>query len=188
MVGGKWTTFRSFAEQTTDEVLAELGRERIRNTLDLPIGGGAGFPKQRDQLEADLVARHGIEVKRAAYLVDLYGTRAEEVLCFCKGRGDDKPLGTESQLTGAEVVFLARCEHVMCLADILLRRTPVAIRGDITIALIRRIARTLAAEFGWDDKKTLREIETFTTELATYHGVSAEMLEKRTQDRSAICA
>ena len=32
MVGGKWTTFRAFAEQTADAVLAELGTPRVAGT------------------------------------------------------------------------------------------------------------------------------------------------------------
>ncbi|MEZ5277631.1 MAG: glycerol-3-phosphate dehydrogenase/oxidase [Opitutaceae bacterium] len=39
MIGGKWTTFRAFAEQVTDRVLADLGRERTASTSDRPIEG-----------------------------------------------------------------------------------------------------------------------------------------------------
>ncbi|MSU72686.1 MAG: glycerol-3-phosphate dehydrogenase/oxidase [Opitutus sp.] len=39
LVGGKWTTFRAFAEEVTDRVLAELGRSRRASTRDLAIGG-----------------------------------------------------------------------------------------------------------------------------------------------------
>ncbi|PZN48503.1 MAG: glycerol-3-phosphate dehydrogenase, partial [Proteobacteria bacterium] len=92
MVGGKWTTFRAFAEQTADAVLAELGKPRVASTLDMPIGGGSGFPPEAGTLAAELVKRHDIPADRAAHLVDLYGTRAEEVLAFCKRRSDDRPL------------------------------------------------------------------------------------------------
>jgi glycerol-3-phosphate dehydrogenase len=44
MVGGKWTTFRAFAEEV-DLVLADLGQPRRASTRDLAIGGGAGFPR-----------------------------------------------------------------------------------------------------------------------------------------------
>jgi glycerol-3-phosphate dehydrogenase len=39
LVGGKWTTFRAFAEQVTDRVLLDLGRERRASTRELAIGG-----------------------------------------------------------------------------------------------------------------------------------------------------
>lgn len=39
MVGGKWTTFRAFAEQVTDRILGDLGRARTGNSEDRPITG-----------------------------------------------------------------------------------------------------------------------------------------------------
>lgn len=44
LVGGKWTTFRSFAEEVTDTLLARLGRPRLTGTRLLAIGGGRDFP------------------------------------------------------------------------------------------------------------------------------------------------
>ena len=44
LVGGKWTTFRALAEQAADEILRFLGRPRIRDSADIPIGGGKGYP------------------------------------------------------------------------------------------------------------------------------------------------
>ena len=44
LIGGKWTTFRAFAAETSDVVLKALGRQRRSDTLFVPIGGGRGFP------------------------------------------------------------------------------------------------------------------------------------------------
>jgi glycerol-3-phosphate dehydrogenase len=188
MVGGKWTTFRSFAEQTADIVLKELGRKRVCDTIGLAIGGGAGFPKNASDLEAELVARHGISVERAAWLVDAYGTRAREALGFCLGRDDDVPLDGAGVLTGAEIAFLCRTEFVVGLEDMLLRRTPLSIRGDVSSATITAVAGIMATELGWTPERKAREIETFIRDLADYHGVSREALERRTRDRSDVCA
>lgn len=48
MIGGKWTTFRAFAEQVTDRVLADLGRPRTANSDERPIGGEATPDEQND--------------------------------------------------------------------------------------------------------------------------------------------
>jgi glycerol-3-phosphate dehydrogenase len=184
MVGGKWTTFRAFAEQTADIVLTELGRPRVTSTLEMPIGGGAGFPGKSEVLAAELAQRHGISQDRAAHLVDLYGTRAEEVLIFCAGRADDRPLAEGCQVTAGEIAFLAQHEFALGLADVLLRRTPLSIRGVVSTELIRRAAAVLAGELGWDEEKTNKEIEAFTAELADYHGVTQEMLDQRDKRRS----
>jgi glycerol-3-phosphate dehydrogenase len=183
MVGGKWTTFRAFAEQTADAVLAELGCDRVRDTLNLPIGGGAGFPENPDALACELAETFGVARDRAAHLVDVYGMRAKDVLAFCAGCADDTPLDSTCRTTGAEIVYLVRNEYVAGLGDVLLRRTPLSIRGEISTSLIDKTAAVFAAEFGWDDERTHREIDAFRTELAVYHGVSGEMLDQRTQER-----
>src|SRR5690606_29919927 len=105
-------------------------------------------------------------------------------LGFCLGRDDDRPLAASCQITGAEIAFLARNEFVHCLGDILLRRTPLSIRGDVSTGMVEGVAGVLAAELDWDDDRTRREIETFTGDLADYHGVSREMLERRDHERA----
>jgi len=44
LIGGKWTTFRAFAEQVADQLLPRLGLPRRCSTHHTPIGGGKGFP------------------------------------------------------------------------------------------------------------------------------------------------
>ncbi len=44
LVGGKWTTFRAFAEQVADRILADLGRPRVAASHDLAIGGSSPAP------------------------------------------------------------------------------------------------------------------------------------------------
>lgn len=180
MIGGKWTTFRAFAEQAADEVLAELGRERLCGTLTLPIGGGLGFPAHPASLAADLAGEFAISGERAAYLVDRYGSGARDIILFCLGRPDDIRLDDRTETTAAEIVYLIRHEFVTCLSDLVLRRTSLAIAGDISIVSIERIADALAAERGWNHQHRDDEIKNLIAELDTYHGVSQEMLDQRT--------
>jgi glycerol-3-phosphate dehydrogenase len=187
MVGGKWTTFRAFAEQTADAVLAELGRPRRESTLSLAIGGGAGFPGT-NELVAKLARRHAVGAARAAHLVDAYGTRADEVLRFCTGRADDVSLDGIGMTTAAEIVFLIRHEAVLRLGDVLLRRTPLAIRGEISTTIVERVAAIFAAELGWSRERMLREVDAFTADLEDYHGVSRDTLEQRAKERRSACA
>ena len=188
MVGGKWTTFRAFAEQAADIVLAELGRKRLRGTLDLVIGGGAGFPNAPGAFAAELVARHGISAARAAYLADLYGTRADDFLAYCLGREDDESLDGSCLTTAAEIVFLVQSECVVALEDVLVRRTPLSIRGDVSGVIVDRVAAIMARTLGWSDGRRDQEVESFKDALAQYHGVSRDMLEQRSKDRSSQCA
>ncbi|MBL8583090.1 MAG: glycerol-3-phosphate dehydrogenase/oxidase [Rhizobiaceae bacterium] len=187
MVGGKWTTFRAFAEQTADQVLTELGRKRTRGTIDLAIGGGIGFPADISDLEAELAAS-GVDGPRAAWLADAYGTRARDVLAFCRGREDDMPLTPGLAITAAEIAYLSQAEFVVELEDMLLRRTPLSIRGDGSMPIVERVAGIMAGVLGWSDERKAGEIATFVGDLAQYHGVSREMLNERAIDRSDTCA
>src|SRR5690606_26861824 len=119
MVGGKWTTFRAFAEQTADAVLAELGRKRTRDTIALAICGGAVCPACAGGMVAGRVDRYGIRAERAAWLFGANGTRTHDVLAFCRGRGHDVPLDGRCMLTRAEIAYLCRTAHVAPLEDML---------------------------------------------------------------------
>ena len=179
MIGGKWTTFRAFAEQTANAVLDFLGRARVSDTRDLPIGGGAGFPQEPGALETRVASQYGISTARASWLVDLYGTRVDEVVPFCQPRADDTPVDEGMDLTVAEVAYLARHEHVVTLADLVLRRLPLAIAGLVSARRIEALAAVLASELGWSPEERQRQVAALVHDLQTYHGVSADMLAQR---------
>jgi len=167
MVGGKWTTYRAFAEETVDLVLADLGLPRRASTRDLPIGGGgAGFSVR---LTEDLVAHHGLTPARAAHLADLYGATAASVAAFCAGRDDRSLPG--AVLTEGEVAWFIRHEQAQHLADVLQRRSPLAIRGELSLKLIAATARVMAQECGWTEPRTKTEINGFLIDLEKYHGI-----------------
>ncbi len=187
MIGGKWTTFRAFAEQTADMVLADLGTARQHDTKDLPIGGGRDFPGA-EYLTRSLVVRFNVAQDRAAHLVDLYGSRAETVMEFCAKATDDHPLAPDTWISAAEITWLIRNEHVRHLSDIVLRRTPLAITGRIDTELLDAIAEVAADTLDWSAEDRHRERAALLRELEDFHGVSPATLDQRTQNRSATCA
>jgi glycerol-3-phosphate dehydrogenase len=172
MVGGKWTTYRAFAEDTVDQVLAELGLARRADTRDLPIGGGKGFD---EGLAEDLAARLRLSPARAGHLADLYGTHAAAVAAFC-AQQEDRPL-PGAVLTEAEVIRFVRDEQAVHLADVLQRRSPLAIRGALTAELVLATAAVMARACGWTDARRRTEITGFLSDLAMYHGVRLTLPE-----------
>lgn len=167
MVGGKWTTYRAFAGEAVNLVLHDLGLPRRQGTQDLPIGGGSGFS---DRLAGDVAARHGLTSARASHLVDLYGSAADVVASFCTDHADEPLPGTA--LTGAEVIRFIRHEQALHLADVLQRRSPLAICGALSMPLVNAVARVMARECGWSGTRTRQEITRFLDDLATWHGVT----------------
>jgi glycerol-3-phosphate dehydrogenase len=166
MIGGKWTTYRAFAEETADLVLAELNHVRKASTRDMAIGGGAGYS---DELAADLVAQQGLTPERAAHLVDIYGAQAATVAELCTKNDRSLPGVPMSE---GEVIWAVRHEQALHLADVLQRRCPLAIRGLLSRPLVTAVAKVMATECGWTEDQTQTEITRFLSDLATWHGVT----------------
>ena len=186
MVGGKWTTFRAFGEQAADEVMAELEHTRRASTLGLPIGGGAQFPDDRKSLKSRLVADFRIAPERAHHLMEHYGTQADDVAQFCQSV-QDAPLTQGCLYTRAEIIWLTRTEYVETLSDIVLRRTALAITGQISNALLAQLADVFAHERGLSPQETNDQKQALINELSEFYGVTAEALAARNKKRRTEC-
>jgi glycerol-3-phosphate dehydrogenase len=120
LVGGKWTTFRAFAEQVADKILADLGRTRRTSTHDTPIGGREAEPAYHEP---------------------------------------------------AALAHLVRTEAVVHLDDLLLRRTPLALFGQLTPHRFAAVAELVARELGWSPTCLTHEVTRTRELLATRYGV-----------------
>jgi glycerol-3-phosphate dehydrogenase len=171
LVGGKWTTFRGFAEEVADGLLARLGRSRRVSTQGLAIGGGRDFPADaaaRENWLSAVTAETGASPARAEILLGRYGTTARAVLAHEAGR-QAEPLADAPDYTLAEIDWLARNERVVHLADIVMRRTALAITGRLSRRALEQIADIVAAALGWDAGRREKELEATSKELAQRH-------------------
>ncbi len=173
LVGGKWTSFRAFSEQVTDKALVFLEKPRQKNTRDLSVGGGHGYPRNEDdyrkQIES-LAAWTGLNGDRLKVLFERYGTRTEAVSDFIK-RAADEPLKSLPDYTHREITFLVQHEKVQHLDDIILRRTMLAMLGYLTKAGVEELAEILGESIGWSrDQKNAEVIRTLRL-LGDRHGV-----------------
>ncbi|HET6671804.1 MAG TPA: glycerol-3-phosphate dehydrogenase/oxidase [Agromyces sp.] len=176
LVGGKWTTFRALAQHLSDEVLDLLGRERVRSTKGLAIGGGAGYPATDDARQVWLVS-HGDEVgrARAEELLERYGTRAEAFLEEVYAEMD-AALDHHAGYSSGEIAWLTRNEQVVHLIDLVLRRTSMAFMGAVTGPLLDELAGIVGDELGWDAARRAAEVAATRDALAARHGVELEQL------------
>ncbi len=150
LIGGKWTTFRAFAEIATDRVLADLGRPRRASTAGLAIGGGRDFPRDpatRRKLVIDLAHTGGITPARADLLLSRYGTRAREYVASLGG-GGEVMLATLPDYAREEIRHIADHEHVGGVDDILCRRTLITLTGHNSPAVRAELERLLAPAVG----------------------------------------
>ncbi|MHA6644018.1 glycerol-3-phosphate dehydrogenase/oxidase [Mesorhizobium sp. A623] len=167
LVGGKWTTFRGFAEEVTDTVLAHLGRTRTVSTRFMAIGGGKDFPRDpaaRAKWLAKVCAKADVEESRLDTLLSRYGTRAERIAAHGHGAGGEH-LPDSQTYDEAEIDFIARNEFVEHLADIVMRRSTLAITGSLTLRDLQAIAAIAGGALGWDAPRIAHEMATIVEQL-----------------------
>ncbi|MGR8964878.1 FAD-dependent oxidoreductase (plasmid) [Rhizobium leguminosarum] len=185
MIGGKWTTFRSFGELAADMALARLGRRRRVATTDRPIGGGRAFPANAFAWLTQMAASKGLSGGRMAELFARYGTDAEAIAGFTAA-GPDAAL-PHAGYSMRELQFLIREEAVEHLDDLLLRRTTLAVSGELTLDMMDAALDLLAQEKRWTLAHRARERDRFLTLLNQRHGVDEDMLSARNEPRSTEC-
>ena len=169
LVGGKWTTFRALAEQVCDELLRVLGRPRIRSSADVPIGGGKGYPRVPEST--------GLPAERLATLLERYGTGADKVAAYLQA-GPDAPLACHAGYSRREIEFMARHERVVHLDDLILRRTLMALLGEVNGPLLEELAAIVAPVLGWSERDAAAEVERTIQLLEKVHGVMAAARSK----------
>lgn len=158
LVGGKWTTFRGFAEEAADRILGMLGTPRRISTVQLPIGGGHGFPRDTKAFDEEvrmLAARFGIPQATGRTLFCRYGTGARAMLADCAGRMT--PLETLPSRFVEEIGFLCRHEKVERLDDLLFRRTDIVLSGALTGSVLDELAAIAGQVLGWSDARMAEE-------------------------------
>lgn len=171
LIGGKWTTFRSFAEQATDRILAELHISRKSGTQELAIGGGKGFPaKEELKLKwiADLHQRTRLPKENIEWLLERYGTKAEAIAEYLTA-GPDRALQFHPAYSRREMEYLLRHEYVVHLDDLVLRRTTIAIKGELTYELLQELLALQAECLGWTPGEKIAELKNALHILSQKH-------------------
>lgn len=173
LVGGKWTTFRQFGEEAADRVLRLLGEKRQVSSGDVPIGGGRDFPKPSGQTAwlAQLAQRYGVPLPRVMQLAKRYGSRALPLLALIQQHGEQM-LQHHAAYSDVELRYLIEHEQVFQLEDLLVRRTSLAICGELTAPLVQEIAEIMAATLGWSDSERAQQLQRGCANLARLHGLT----------------
>jgi glycerol-3-phosphate dehydrogenase len=162
ITGGKLTTFRRMAKMTVDAIVEREARDAPCRTHEIPLG---------QAVEPDSLPRvEGVPEEAYAMLAGRYGHTAHDVLAVAAERGElAQPIvaGGPPDLL-AEAVHAARHEQARSVGDALLRRTRLGLLAaepltrDAQIA--RRVARAMAPDLGWDDRRVDAEAEAWLAE------------------------
>lgn len=164
ITGGKLTTWRRMAKQTVDRLVEREGREAPCHTAEIPLG--------MEARPEDLEAPEGVGEDSLAQLAFRYGHAARAVLDLAwKEPKLAAPIVPGRPDLLAEVRIAARAEQARSVADVLLRRTRLAILAAPQLRdadAVRPIAEALGAELGWSRRRVKRETEAWPTHSLTW--------------------
>lgn len=143
LVGGKWTTFRAFAELAADKALSYLQKARTASTLDRAYPGAGSLNI------AQLAQRSGLSVARIEQLYARYGTLAGPIALFC-GQDNDVAINDAPGYSQREILWLARNRMALSLEDMILRRTNIVMTGRLSKTALDHISSIMAGALGHD--------------------------------------
>jgi glycerol-3-phosphate dehydrogenase len=169
ITGGKLTTWRRMAKLTVDRLVERDARDAPCHTHEIPLGQAIAVE--------ELARVEGVPEASYPALASRYGHAAHDVLTLAAERGElAQPIVAGSPDLLAEVALAARREQARSIADVLFRRTRLALlaareiaseapeRGAAEAAPLRRVGETMARELGWDAERLARELERYTEE------------------------
>ena len=147
--GGKLTTYRSMSEEVVDVAARSIDRRLPRSPTGdrrLP-GGDVGDLEQALGTASRVVGARDI----AEQLVHSYGSEWTSVWRIAEERPELRARAVDGlPVILAELVWAAREEMAVTLADLFVRRTPLAFQlRDHARAIARSVAELVASDVGW---------------------------------------
>lgn len=177
IVGGKLTNFRILAQQVVDKALEQFAdNERGKfhpSTTDRVMLGG--YASREDYLTQTAIvstkARSlGLEPATIDHLISSYGSCAEQVLDLVQADESlSKRICSEFPPIMAEVVYTIKHEMAISLCDILFRRIRLGlVHQEQALDAVPKVARLVQNMLGWDEARTMAEIEQINTLLESH--------------------
>ncbi|KAJ4720731.1 Glycerol-3-phosphate dehydrogenase [Melia azedarach] len=182
ITGGKWTTFRSMAEDAVNAAIksGKLSPSNGCLTHNLRLVGGDGW----EPSSFTVLAQQYVRMKRtyggkvvpgvmdtavAKHLSHAYGTLAEQVATIAQNEGLGKRLAHGYPFLEAEVAYCARNEYCESAVDFIARRSRLAfLDTDAARRALPRVIEILATEHKWDRSRQKQELQKAQEFLETF--------------------
>lgn len=169
IIGGKLTTYRSLSEEAVDEIDRTFGRpvggkKSPTRTKRLP-GASDNFVAAKNRFVAQ--RPEWLSEESARWLVELYGVRATDVVALAESNQRYRePIMDGHPAIIAVLPFSMEHEYAADLADVMLRRTMLAMEADAGLAIAEAMSHVAQEIYGWSDDKRLAELAEFHRQLA----------------------
>ncbi|KLO06265.1 DAO-domain-containing protein [Schizopora paradoxa] len=166
IAGGKWTTYRSMAEETVDEAVKVFGLEnRVRSgciTERVRLVGSDGWTRN---MFIGLIQRYGLSTDVAKHLSENYGDRAWTVCSLAEPTGESWPLHgirltPQYPFIEAEIRYACRHEYAQTAVDFIARRCRLAfLNSQTALDVLPRVVDVMAGELGWSSSRKRKELQ-----------------------------
>ncbi len=169
LAGGKLTTYRLMAERGIDLAMKRLGeRDNDRaGTAEVPISGGEKSREELSRIAVEISKTENLPLETSRHLVFSYGSDYPRLIELM--REDERlrrPLVEGLPHVAAEVAYAVRSEMALNLADVLTRRTRLAmLAGEDSINCAAAVADLMAEVLGWNQGETEVQIDQFKREF-----------------------
>jgi glycerol-3-phosphate dehydrogenase len=129
-------------------------------TAETPLHGGS-IARMDNFLKAVLLRDvAGITPSTLRRVATTYGTGYDAILQIARDAPDlGHPLGRHCEVMGAEILYAAKREMALKLADAVIRRTEAGAAGHPGSDALERAAAIMARAHGWDAERTKDEID-----------------------------
>ncbi|CAI8602037.1 unnamed protein product [Vicia faba] len=182
ITGGKWTTYRSMAEDAVDAAIkaGKLTPAGGCVTNNLRILGGEGwdpasFTVLTQQYVRMKLTHEGkvvpgvMDTASAKHLSHAYGTLGERVAAIAQNENLGKRLAHGYPFLEAEVAYCARHEYCESAIDFIARRSRLAfLDTDAARRALPRVIQLLAAEHKWEKSRQKEELQKAKDFLETF--------------------
>jgi len=160
MIGGKLTTFGAFSEQTTEMILAQLGKKRIVDTAQRPYLGARNYPADesaKQQWIAKVASANNLKAERVSDLLERYGTEAERIASQ-KDSTQHVPLKSLPDYSTGEIEYIAENECIRHISDLVRRRSVIALTGRADEAVLKELVDVVGGVLDWDRQRCETEV------------------------------
>jgi glycerol-3-phosphate dehydrogenase len=164
VIGGKLTT----AAQLARECARKIGIP-VKEPTAFAVGPGGALDPMVDQEVLQIAQAGSVSEETARGLMEWHGHRAMEIARMALISAEFRaPICPHSSHIVAEVIEAYSNEFAVTLADVLLRRVPVALGACWSESCSREAALRIGAAMGWNDQDLGSNLEAFETERAAF--------------------
>jgi glycerol-3-phosphate dehydrogenase len=162
MFGVRYTTARQTACEAVDAVFHAMGHASPPpcRTAETPLHGGSIAHMDNFLKAVQMRDVGGITPGTIRRIAATYGTGYDAVLRIARDTPAlARPLGGHCEVIGAEILYAARHEMALKLADALIRRTEAGAAGHPGADALEQAAAIMARAHEWDAARTRSEID-----------------------------